>query len=87
MILPSAWLNRGTPDGRYSTGDRDGSLFDDEEGEGLVGFDVNAQRREQLGRPHDTDHSDRRLSRDLEEGFQDESDEEDRRDAQRIMVR
>lgn len=87
FILPSAWLNGRHPGGRYGAGEGDGSLFDEEEGEGLVGFDFSAQRREQLERTHDTDHSDGRLSRDLEEGFQDESDEEDRRDGQTTIAR
>lgn len=49
--------------------------FGDEEGESMVGFDVN--RREPLvrGGPDGFD-SGRRLSRDLEEGFKDDSDED-----------
>lgn len=54
-------------------------MFDEEDGEGLVGLDVGLERREQLERSSGVAHSDRRLSRDLEEGFQDESDEEEER--------
>lgn len=61
-------------------------LFDDEEGEGMVGFDVEAGRREReaVARLHpeaDTRQtmvdSGRRLSRELEEGFRDDSDNEE----------
>ena len=56
--------------------DGEGSLFDDEEGEGLVGFPLSGGRRQQLEQT-ESDSSVPRLSRDLEEGFQDESDDED----------
>jgi hypothetical protein len=91
FILPSAWLHGRPPGGRYSAGDGDGdgdgSWFDEEEGEGLVGFDVDIQRRERLERSDDNEHSDRRLSRDLEEGFQDESEDEERRDDRSTVLR
>lgn len=88
FIIPSAWLSGRPPGGRYSAGEGDGSVFDDEEGEGLVGFDVDALRRDGLERSHDHESSDRRLSRDLEEGFQDESDDEDSaNDRRRISLR
>jgi hypothetical protein len=61
-------------------------LFDDEEGEGLVGFDNDTQRREHLERPNGTGISDRRLSRDLEEGFEDESDEDELQDDRRTRL-
>ncbi|KAI9673256.1 MAG: hypothetical protein M1829_004321 [Trizodia sp. TS-e1964] len=55
----------------------DGSLYDEEEGEGMVPFEVNSQRREALERQRSgLGDADRRLSRDLEEGFRDDSDEE-----------
>jgi hypothetical protein len=83
FLLPSRWLSRRPPaDGL----DGDGSLFDEEEGEGLVGFDVGARRRERLGTVYDNEHSDRRLSRDLEEGFQDESDDGEREDDRRATI-
>lgn len=62
-------------------------MFDEEEGEGLVGFDIDAHRRERLDRSNDTETSDRRLSRDLEEGFQDESDNEEGQEDRRAVVR
>ena len=57
-----------------------GSLFDEDEGEGMIGFDIDPRRREALERSQIvTTDSDRRLSRDLEEGFKDDSDDETRR--------
>ena len=56
--------------------DEDDGLFDEEEGEGLVGFDVDPPRRDVLARNHAVPDTQRRLSRDLEEGFRDDSDEE-----------
>ncbi|KZF21409.1 hypothetical protein L228DRAFT_171739 [Xylona heveae TC161] len=57
----------------------DEELLDDELGEGMVGFDVNTIRREELEiqASHGIDNQ-RRLSRELEEGFRDESDEENK---------
>lgn len=52
------------------------SVFDDEEGEGMVGFEMDAARRAALDRRRDVG-SDARLNRDLEEGFMDDSDDED----------
>ena len=58
-------------EGRDSSGDE--LYFGEEEGESMVGFDMGRRERaERLGRGVD---SERRLSRDLEEGFRD-SDEE-----------
>ena len=87
FLTPTAWLNGRPPGGRYNAGEGDGSLFDEEEGEGLVGFDIDAQRREHLERSNENANSDRRLSRDLEEGFQDDSDEEERPDDRRPALR
>jgi hypothetical protein len=87
FLVPSAWLNRQPLGGRFSAGAGDGSLFDEEEGEGLVGFNADIQTRASLERGGDTEHSDRRLSRDLEEGFQDESDDEEEQDRRRRGVR
>ena len=61
--------------GRYEVPDGEGSLFDDEEGEGLVGFPFSGGGRLPLG-AMDDEHSVPRLSRDLEEGFQDDSDDD-----------
>ena len=57
----------------------EGEIFGEEEGESLVGFDLPQSRRAEQGRlPADvvSASSDRRLSRELEEGFRDDSSEE-----------
>jgi len=53
--------------------DPDEELFDDEEGEGMVGFDVGRRER---GYGRDGMEG-QRVGRELEEGFRDESDEEE----------
>jgi len=59
-----------------AVGDED-SLFDEEQGEGMVGFDIDERRRHTIERGGTMGvEEERRLSRDLEEGFKDESDEE-----------
>lgn len=76
FLLPSVWRSN-FQSGRFTTGAQDGSDqgFDDEDGEEL--FEVDDNRREALSldarREHDVE---RRLSRDLEEGFRDDSDDE-----------
>jgi hypothetical protein len=58
--------------------DHDTISIDDEEGEILVGMDMDAARREALERRRGSvGEAEGRLSRDLEEGFMDDSDEED----------
>jgi hypothetical protein len=52
-------------------------LFDEEEGEGMVGFNVDASRRDAIVRQEEAAITERRLSRDLEEGFRDDSDNSD----------
>lgn len=49
--------------------------FGVEEGESMVGFDVNRRDRNVRGGRVEVVTSDGRLSRDLEEGFKDESEE------------
>ncbi|KAI6710652.1 hypothetical protein JHW43_006816 [Diplocarpon mali] len=77
-LLPSSWRSQLGRD-RYalSAQDGSGSDFDEEEGEEL--YDVDDHRREALSldarRGRDDDS--RRLSRDLEEGFKDDSEEDD----------
>ena len=51
-------------------------VFDEEEGEGMVGFEIDQRRREALDRRRSGGEEQRRLSRDLEEGFKDDSDED-----------
>ncbi|RDL35294.1 Uncharacterized protein BP5553_07225 [Venustampulla echinocandica] len=78
LLVPSAWAARWG-DNRYTASAQDGSGsdFDDDEGEEL--YDVDDNRREALSldarRGGYTEG--RRLSRDLEEGFKDDSDDED----------
>jgi hypothetical protein len=52
-------------------------LFGDEEGESMVGFDFRRREREVRGGRVESLWSDGRLSRDLEEGFKDDSEEEE----------
>ncbi len=77
-LIPSSWRSDFGRD-RFvvSTQDGSGSDFDEDEGEEL--YEVDDNRREALsldarrGRSEDSS----RLSRDLEEGFRDDSDDED----------
>jgi hypothetical protein len=75
-LLPSSW--RSNLSGRFAAavGDDDGSDqgFDDEDGEEL--FEVDDNRREALSLDARREHDEGRLSRDLEEGFRDDSDDE-----------
>ncbi|KAF2119123.1 hypothetical protein BDV96DRAFT_466102, partial [Lophiotrema nucula] len=77
LFVPSRWSHsrRRVVDG--SGEHHDDELFDDEEGEGLVGFDpIDERRREALEQRRSmVGEEDRRLSRDLEEGFKDDSDD------------
>lgn len=74
----------GSSNRRGSFGVED-EAFGEEEGESMIGFDVTRTERSVRGGNVDAMHSDRRLSRDLEEGFRDDSEEDsadDRRGAQ-----
>ncbi|OAL01639.1 hypothetical protein IQ06DRAFT_199052, partial [Phaeosphaeriaceae sp. SRC1lsM3a] len=76
LFAPSTWgRSRRVVDG--SGGDHnDDELFDDEEGEGMVGFDpIDERRREALEQRRSMMEEERRLGRDLEEGFKDDSDD------------
>ena len=76
FLLPSSW--RSNLAGRFTASAEDDQGFDDEDGEEL--FEVDDNRREALSldarRGHDGEG---RLSRDLEEGFRDDSDDESNR--------
>ncbi|KAF2811831.1 uncharacterized protein BDZ99DRAFT_281292 [Mytilinidion resinicola] len=78
FFVPSSWRRRhAVVDGSYASDNHEDELFDDEEGEGMVGFDIDERRREALERRRSgVGEEDRRLSRDLEEGFKDDSDDE-----------
>lgn len=43
----------------------------------MVGFNVDASRRDAIARQEEAAITERRLSRDLEEGFRDDSDDSD----------
>lgn len=74
FLLPSSW--RSNLSGRFAANADDGSDqgFDDEDGEEL--FEVDDNRREALSLDARRGHDEGRLSRDLEEGFRDDSDDE-----------
>ncbi|KAH6642400.1 hypothetical protein C7974DRAFT_408961 [Boeremia exigua] len=73
LFMPSTWTRRPA----VNLHDDDSSDFDDEEGEGMVGFDpVDAQRREALDQRRSMVQEERRLGRELEQGFKDDSDDE-----------
>jgi len=70
-FLPSSW-RRGA-----HLADHDNVSIDEDEGELMVGMDTNTARREALERRRSTAaETESRLSRDLEEGFMDDSDDE-----------
>ena len=62
-------------------------LFDDEEGEGMIGFDPVDERRREALEQRRSMMDDQRLSRELEEGFKDESDDEHEDDRRRSLSR
>ncbi|EUC48949.1 hypothetical protein COCMIDRAFT_2210 [Bipolaris oryzae ATCC 44560] len=75
LFAPSAWVRqRGVVHGNSQNDDE---LFDDEEGEGMVGFDpIDERRREALEQRRSMMDDEIRLGRDLEEGFKDDSEDE-----------
>jgi hypothetical protein len=86
LFLPSSWRSeyersRRTADARDEPNEEEW----DEEGEEL--FQVDDNRREALSLDARRINDDgRRLSRDLEEGFKDDSDDEDETDSRSIRV-
>jgi hypothetical protein len=71
FFLPSRWRWGVRID------DHDTISIDDEEGEVMTGMDMDSSRRGALERRRDSlAEAENRLSRDLEEGFMDDSDEE-----------
>lgn len=86
LFVPSGWARPRHLDGSVDHNDDD--LFDDEEGEGMVGFDpVDERRREALEQRRSMMEEDRRLSRELEQGFKDESDDEQGDERRRSLSR
>jgi hypothetical protein len=63
--------------GGWGDGDGDFEAFGDEEGESMVGFDFRRQEREVRGGRVESLWSDGRLSRELEEGFRDDSEDDE----------
>ena len=74
LFAPSAWVRQR---GGLHGSQNDDELFDDEEGEGMVGFDpIDDRRREALDQRRSIMDDEMRLGRDLEEGFNDDSEDE-----------
>ena len=72
FFLPSSWRAGAHIE------DHENIDIDDDEGEMLIGMNIDAARRHVLGRRQNTaPEIESRLSRELEEGFMDDSDEED----------
>jgi len=71
--------------GGWGDGDGEGDFeaFGDEEGESMVGFDFRRQEREVRGGRVESLWSDGRLSRELEEGFRDDSDDDEGEEGRR----
>ncbi|KAH7089839.1 hypothetical protein FB567DRAFT_590632 [Paraphoma chrysanthemicola] len=87
LFMPSTWgRSRSVVDG---SGDpHDDELFDDEEGEGMVGFDpIDQRRREALEQRRSMMEEERRVGRDLEQVFKDDSDDEAEDDRRRSLSR
>lgn len=91
LFVPTSWgRSRGLRIVDGSGGEHpDDELFDDEEGEGMVGFDpIDERRREALEQRRSMmGEEDRRLSRELEEGFKDDSDDEHEDERRRSLSR
>ncbi|KAH9217626.1 hypothetical protein DL95DRAFT_386474 [Leptodontidium sp. 2 PMI_412] len=87
-VLPSAWRSQFNRD-QYtvSAEDGSGSDFDEEDGEELYEVDDNRREALSLDARRGGDDDGRRLSRDLEEGFKDDSDEEDEERQGRTLSR
>lgn len=72
LVLPAAWRRN-----RMAEDPNDNVSIYDEEGEIMVGMNMDPARREALERRRSNAvEPESRLSRDLEEGFMDDSDEE-----------
>ncbi|KAL2152007.1 hypothetical protein VTH82DRAFT_5191 [Thermothelomyces myriococcoides] len=75
LLAPSTWRNRAT--NRVAVADR--SSFDSDDGEELENVDENASRGRLSQQSGNSIDSTTRLSRDLEVGFMDDSDDENER--------
>jgi hypothetical protein len=84
LFAPSSWGRQR----RVVDGSAEDELFDDEEGEGMVGFDpIDERRREALEQRRSIMEEERRLGRELEEGFKDDSDDEHEDERRRSLSR
>jgi len=78
LLVPSAWRRHlGRDQDTMNAEDGSSSDFDEDEGEELSGFDDNRREALSLDARRGRDDDERRLSRDLEEGFKDDSDDDD----------
>jgi hypothetical protein len=88
LFAPSTWGRHRTVVDGSGEQHHDDELFDDEEGEGMVGFDpIDDRRREALEQRRSIMEEERRLGRDLEEGFKDDSDDEHEDERRRSLSR
>lgn len=86
LFMPSTWTRQ--PAVHVHNDDDESSDFDDEEGEGMVGFDpVDERRREALEQRRSMVDEERRLGRELEQGFKDDSEDEDVDETRRSLSR
>lgn len=78
VFLPSSWRSGAQLVEGHQHNDHDGdSVLNEEEGENMVGMNMDPARREALERRRSTaGDAQVRLSRELEEGFMDDSDDE-----------
>ncbi|PMD43080.1 hypothetical protein L207DRAFT_542478 [Hyaloscypha variabilis F] len=75
-LLPSTWRT-DFGQGGFAVNGQDGSDFDEEEGEELYEVDQNRREALSLDARRGTNEDGSRLSRDLEEGFKDDSEDEE----------
>ena len=74
LVAPSGWGRSH----RARVPSSDDDLFDDDEGEGMVGFaPMDSARREALEHRRSLGHDERRLGRELEQGFKDDSEDDE----------
>ena len=86
LFAPSAWVRQRSV--VHGSGQHDDDLLDDEEGEGMVGFDpIDERRREALEQRRSMMEEEMRLGRDLEEGFKDDSEDEHEDERRRSLSR
>jgi hypothetical protein len=76
FLLPSSWQENFNSRRLAASGGSD-SGFDEDDGEELYAVDDNRRAALSLDTRPSQDDTGRRLSRDLEEGFRDDSEEED----------